>query len=363
MKGESLLLPEIQVRLNENRKNKPTDESKLGFGKCFSDHMFLIEYTAEKGWHNARIEPYGPLSIDPAAPVLHYAQEIFEGLKAYRRADGHIQLFRPEENAMRMNNSAERLCMPTLDVEYQIAAMQKLVELEQDWVPNLPGTSLYLRPTMIGLGSALGVHPAPHYLYYIICAASGSYYKNGMAPVRIRIEDRYVRAVRGGIGAAKTGGNYAASLKAAEEANAQGFDQVLWLDGRENKYVQEVGAMNMLFVMDGKLVTAPIEDCILPGITRKSVMQLAADKGIEVIERPIAVEELFEAHAEGRLTEAFGTGTAAVISPVGEMCYGDRSMILNEGKIGPIAQDMYDTLVGIQRGERPDPHNWIVPVL
>ena len=353
---------DITITAALSKKEKPAD-NVLGFGRHFTDHRFIMDYEVGKGWYDARIVPYGPISLDPSAMVFHYAQELFEGLKAYRCADGHIQLFRPEENAMRMNNSAERLCMPTLDVEYQVAAMRKLVELEQDWVPNLPGTSLYLRPTMIGLGSALGVHPAPHYLYYIICAASGSYYKNGMAPVRIRIEDRYVRAVRGGIGAAKTGGNYAASLKAAEEASAEGFDQVLWLDGRENKYVQEVGAMNMLFVMDGKLVTAPIEDCILPGITRKSVMQLAADKGIEVIERPISVDELFKAHAEGRLTEAFGTGTAAVISPVGEMCYGDRSMILNEGKIGPIAQDMYDTLVGIQRGEHPDPHNWIVPVL
>ena len=263
---------------------------------------------------------------------------------------------------MRMNNSAERVCMPTLDVDYQVKAMKMLVELEQDWVPHKAGTSLYLRPTMIGLGNALGVHPAKHYYYYIICAASGSYYKNGMAPVRIRIEDYYVRAVRGGIGAAKTGGNYAASLLAGELAAKDGFDQVLWLDGRENKYVQEVGAMNMFFVMDGKLFTAPIEDCILPGITRKSIMQLAEDKGLEVVVRPIEVAELFEAYEQGRLTEAFGTGTAAVVSPVGEMVYAGKSMKLNDGKIGPIAQEMYDTLVGIQRGDREDPHNWITPV-
>lgn len=356
------MLPEIKIIQTQTPKAKPTDESTLGFGKTFSDHMFIIEYTVGKGWHDARIEPYHALSIDPAATVLHYGQEIFEGLKAYRRDDGHIQLFRPEENAKRMNNSAERVCMPTLDVDYQVKAMQMLVELEKDWVPHKPGTSLYLRPTMIGLGNALGVHPASHYYYYIICAPSGSYYKNGMAPVRIRIEDYYVRAVRGGIGAAKTGGNYAASLLAGELAAKDGFDQVLWLDGRENKYVQEVGAMNMFFVMDGKLFTAPIEDCILPGITRKSIMQLAADKGIEVVERPIAVQELFEAYEQGRLTEAFGTGTAAVISPVGEMAYAGKSMKLNGGAIGPISQDMYDTLVGIQRGEKADPHNWITPV-
>ena len=356
------MLPEIKITKTENPKAKYTDESSLGFGKVFTDHMFIIEYTEGKGWHDARIEPYHPFSIDPAATVLHYGQEIFEGLKAYRRDDGHIQLFRPEENAQRMNNSAERVCMPTLDVEYQVKAMKMLVEVEKDWVPHKSGTSLYLRPTMIGLGNALGVHPAKHYYYYIICAASGSYYKNGMAPVRIRIEDYYVRAVRGGIGAAKTGGNYAASLLAGELAAKDGFDQVLWLDGRENKYVQEVGAMNMFFVMDGKLFTAPIEDCILPGITRKSIMQLAEDKGIEVVVRPIEVAELFEAYEQGRLTEAFGTGTAAVVSPVGEMVYSGKSMKLNDGKIGPISQEMYDTLVGIQRGEREDTHNWITPV-
>ena len=356
------MLPEIKIIKTETPKAKPQDESTLGFGKQFSDHMFLIDYTEGVGWHNARIEPYAPLALWPAAPVLHYAQEIFEGLKAYRREDGEVQLFRPEENAMRMNRSAERLCMPTLDVEYQVQAMKTLVELEKDWVPHRPGTSLYLRPTMIAVGNELGVHPSKHYLYYIICAPSGAYYKNGMAPVRIRIEDRYVRAVRGGIGAWKTGGNYAASLKAGAEAAKDGFDQVLWLDGRENRYVQEVGAMNMMFVLDGKLVTAPIEDTILPGITRKSIMQLAADKGMTVEERPIDIAELFEAYEKGTLTEAFGTGTAAVISPVGEMCYKDRSMKLSGGKIGPVAQEMYDTLVGIQTGKLPDPYGWITPV-
>ncbi|MBQ2445530.1 MAG: branched-chain amino acid aminotransferase [Oscillospiraceae bacterium] len=357
------MLPEIKIIKTENPKAKPTDESTLGFGKTFSDHMFMIEYDEGQGWHDARIVPYGPIPLYPAAPVLHYAQEIFEGLKAYRRTDGNgIQLFRPEENAKRMNNSAERMCMPTLDVDYQVAAMKALVKVEEEWVPHRPGTSLYLRPTMIATGNELGVHPSKHYLYYIICAPSGAYYKNGMAPVRIRIEDRYVRAVRGGIGACKTGGNYAASLKAGAEAAKDGFDQVLWLDGRENRYVQEVGAMNMMFVIDGKLMTAPIEDCILPGITRKSIMQLAADKGMIVEERPIDIAEIFEAYEKGTLTEAFGTGTAAVISPVGEMCYKDRSMKLSGGKIGPVAQAMYDTLVGIQTGAVEDPYNWTTPV-
>ncbi|MBQ7871561.1 MAG: branched-chain amino acid aminotransferase [Oscillospiraceae bacterium] len=349
----------ISIIRNETPKAKPTDESTLGFGKLFTDHMFIVEYDEGMGWHDARIQPYGPLPIDPASPVLHYAQEIFEGLKVYRRADGGLQMFRPLENANRMNQSAERLCMPTLDAEFQVQAMKALVEVEKDWVPKRDGTSLYLRPTMIASGAELGVHPARKYLYFIICSPAGSYYKNGMAPVKIHIEDHYVRAVKGGIGYAKTGGNYAASLKAAAEAGKKGFDQVLWLDGRENKYVEEVGAMNMVFVMDGKLVTAPIGGSILPGITRKSVLQLAKEKGMEVEERPISVDELFEAHAAGKLTEAFGTGTAAVISPVGLLEYRGREMPLSEGKIGPVAQDIYDTLVGIQRGERPDPYGWI----
>lgn len=350
---------DISILRTQTPKAKPTDESALGFGKLFTDHMFIVEYDEGRGWHDARIQPYAPLPIDPASPVLHYAQEIFEGLKVYRREDGGLQMFRPLENANRMNQSAERMCMPTLDAEFQVKAMKMLVEVEQDWVPQREGTSLYLRPTMIANGSELGVHPAHKYLYYIICSPAGSYYKNGMAPVKIHIEDHYVRAVKGGTGYAKTGGNYAASLKAAAEAAKKGFDQVLWLDGRENRYVEEVGAMNMVFVLDGKLVTAPIGGSILPGITRKSVLQLARDKGMEVEERPISVDELFEAHAAGKLTEAFGTGTAAVISPVGLLEYQGREMLLSQGQIGPVAQDIYDTLVGIQRGNRPDPYGWI----
>lgn len=349
----------ISIIKTQNPKVKPTDESTLGFGKLFTDHMFVVEYTEGIGWHDARIQPYGPLAIDPASPVLHYAQEIFEGLKVYRREDGELQMFRPIENARRMNRSAARICMPELDAEFQVAAMKALVEVEKDWVPTRKGTSLYLRPTMIAHGAELGVHPAKKYLYFIICSPAGNYYKNGMAPVKIHIEDRYVRAVIGGIGEAKTGGNYAASLKATFDAADKGFDQVLWLDGKENKYVEEVGAMNMMFVIGGKLLTAPTQGSILPGITRMSILELAKDKGLEVEVRPISVDELFKAYEEGTFTEAFGTGTAAVISPVGLLEYHGKTMVLNNGQIGPVAQDMYDTLVGIQRGERPDPHNWI----
>lgn len=351
---------EIKLVKTTTPKQKPADEASLGFGKFFTDHMFIAEYSVGKGWHDARIVPYGPLSIDPASPVLHYGQEIFEGLKAYRRKDGGIQLFRPMENALRMNRSAERICMPPLDPEFQVKAMKMLIQLEEDWIPSSEGTSLYLRPMMIADGAELGVHPAKHFLYVIICSPSGAYYKNGMQPLRIHIEDYYVRAVKGGIGSAKTGGNYAASLKATFDAAEKGFDQVLWLDGRENKYVEEVGAMNMMFVIDGKIVTAPLEGSILAGVTRKSILQLAQDKGYQTEERRISVQELFDAYERGGLTEAFGTGTAAVISPVGEMEYQGKSMVLNDHKIGNISQEMYDTLVGIQHGDLPDIYGWTV---
>lgn len=351
---------EIKLVKTTTPKQKPADEASLGFGKFFTDHMFIAEYSVGKGWHDACIVPYGPLSIDPASPVLHYGQEIFEGLKAYRRKDGGIQLFRPMENALRMNRSAERICMPPLDPEFQVKAMKMLIQLEEDWIPSSEGTSLYLRPMMIADGAELGVHPAKHFLYVIICSPSGAYYKNGMQPLRIHIEDYYVRAVKGGIGSAKTGGNYAASLKATFDAAEKGFDQVLWLDGRENKYVEEVGAMNMMFVIDGKIVTAPLEGSILAGITRKSILRLAQDKGYQTEERRISVQELFDAYERGGLTEAFGTGTAAVISPVGEMEYQGKSMVLNDHKIGNISQEMYDTLVGIQRGDLPDIYGWTV---
>ena len=353
---------DIPVTLTTNPKKKPEDESKLGFGKIFTDHMFIMDYEKGRGWHDARVVPYGPFVMDPACTVFHYAQEIFEGMKCYRRKDGGLNLFRPRDNFERMNRSAERMGMPKIDVEEALAGLTALLKVDADWVPSAPGTSLYIRPTMISTDVMLGVHASHTYRFFIICSPSGAYYAKGLAPVGIYVEPELVRAVKGGVGFTKTGGNYAASILAGDIAEKKGYEQVLWLDGKENKYVEEVGAMNMVFVMDGKLVTAPTEGSILPGITRKSILQLAQEKGIPVEERPIAVEELFQAHAEGRLTEAFGTGTAAVISPVGELAYRDRSMILNEGKIGPVSQAMYDNLVGIQRGDLPDPHGWVYPI-
>lgn len=353
---------EISVTLTNTPKQKPADESSLGFGKFFSDHMFIMEYEEGKGWMNPRIEPYHRLSLDPASSVLHYAQEIFEGLKAYRRADGSIVMFRPWDNCKRLNKSAERMCMPEIDVDFNVEAMRKLVEVDKDWVPHTEGTSLYLRPTMIANDEALGVHAAKRYIYYIICAPSGAYYPTGLAPIKIKVEDKYVRAVRGGMGFAKTGGNYACSIKAGADAGKEGFSQVLWLDGQELKYVQEVGAMNMMFLIDDKLVTAPLDGAILPGITRDSILTLARSEGITVEERRLSVDELMTAADNGHLREAFGTGTAAVVSPVGHLCYRDHMVQVNDGGIGKLTQHFYDTLTGIQWGKVEDRFNWIKPV-
>lgn len=349
---------DIRYEISENLKDKPQDESNLGFGKVFTDHMFIANYNREKGWHDGRIVPLQNLSLHPASPVLHYAQEIFEGAKAYRTADGEIQTFRLEENCKRMNRSAVRAAMPPLDEEIQYEAIHRLIDLDRDWVPHSEGTSLYLRPTMIADGKSLGASSASEFIYYVIMAPSGAYYPGGLKPVRIRIEEKYARAVKGGMGSAKTGGNYAASFLATKEAQDAGFAQVLWLDGRTQKNVEEVGAMNMFFVIDGKLVTAELGDTILPGITRKSVIEMAKQKGYEVEERVIPLDELLTAHKEGRLTEAFGSGTAAVISPVGELNYEDEAYIINNNEIGPISQELYDSLTGVQFGKLEDTNNW-----
>ena len=353
---------DIKITKATELKPKYTDESSLGFGKFFTDHMFIMEYTEGKGWHDARIEPYHRLSLDPSSTVLHYAQEIFEGLKAYKDKDGRITMFRAIENCRRLNNSARRMCMPEIDENFNLKAMEALVSVERDWIPTSEGTSLYLRPTMIANDEALGVHAAKNYIYYIIASPSGAYYKEGLAPVKIKIEENYIRAVRGGTGEAKTGGNYACSIKAGEDAAKEGYAQVLWLDGEYRTYIQEVGAMNMMFVIDGTIVTPPLEGSILPGITRKSVIELARSLGYKVEERRIAVDELMDAARTGRLSEAFGTGTAAVISPVGLLAYKDEKITIGDGGIGKISQQLYDTLTGIQRGRVKDTFGWITEV-
>ena len=352
---------EIKVTLTDHPKAKP-DQNKLGFGRHFTDHMFLMDYTAGKGWHDPRIVPYGPITMDPCCACLHYAQEVFEGLKAYRTANGQVQLFRPQENFKRLNTSCDRLVIPHLDEEFCLEALKKLIEIEKDWVPSVPGASLYIRPFIIARQEVLGVHPSVSYLYCVILSPSGDYYANGLAPVKIYVETNYVRAASfGGMGAYKTGGNYAASLIAQEEAERQGYDQALWLDGVERKYVEEVGSMNVFFKIDGEIITPNLDGSILPGITRKSAIQLLADWGMKVTERKLSIQELEQAAREGKLDEAWGTGTAAVISPIGELKCGDTVTIINDNKIGPVSQRLFDTLTGIQWGRLPDPHNWIVP--
>ena len=352
---------EITIQRTTAPKQKP-DENHLIFGHEFTDHMFMMDWDKENGWHDAKIVPYGPLLLSPASNCLHYSQETFEGLKAYRTADGSIQLFRPEENFKRLNNSNDRLSMPRIDVDFALEALKTLVELDKDWVPYGDGRSLYIRPFMIATEPNLGAHSSTEYKFLIILSPVGAYYASGLNPVNIYVETNYVRAVKGGTGFAKTGGNYAASMKAQDEAASVGFSQVLWLDGVERKYIEEVGAMNVFFVIDGEVVTPSLQGSILPGITRKSVIEILKHWGVPVSERRLSVDELVKAYDEGRFTEMFGSGTAAVISPVGLLRYGDKDMVLSGGKIGELSQKLYDELTGIQWGKRPDPLGWTVKV-
>ncbi|OQB14526.1 MAG: Branched-chain-amino-acid aminotransferase 2 [Firmicutes bacterium ADurb.Bin193] len=349
---------EIALQLTKQPKQKPTDESNLGFGKKFTDHMFIMDYSTEKGWYDPRIVPYGPIELDPSTMVLHYGQAIFEGLKAYRKSDGEILLFRPEKNMERINQSNERLCIPPIDVDFCIKVLKTFVDVERDWVPSSKGTSLYLRPFIIATDAFLGIHPSHTYKFIIIASPSGQYYPEGVNPVKIWVETKYVRAVRGGVGASKTAGNYAASLKAQQEAEDAKYTQVLWLDGVERKYIEEVGTMNVFFVIDGEVITPMLQGSILPGITRMSVIELLKHRGIKITERVISIDEVYEAHAAGKLDEVFGTGTAAVISPIGELNRGGNRITINNNKTGPIAQMLYDNITGIQRGEIPDTFGW-----
>jgi branched-chain amino acid aminotransferase len=352
---------EIKIVKTNAPKVKP-DPSNLGFGKIFTDHMFVMDYTADKGWFDARIVPFERISVHPASTVLHYGAEIFEGMKAYRRADGKVQLFRPMENVKRMNASAERLCLPEVPEEDLLYAIKKFVEVEQEWTPSLAGTSLYLRPFMFGNDESLGVHTVHNASLYIIASPVGSYYKEGINPVKIMIEDQDVRAVRGGTGYAKCGGNYAASTRAGERASKIGYSQVLWLDGVERKYIEEVGAMNVMFKINGEIITPMLSGSILPGITRKSCIEVLKNNGYKVTERLLSIDELADAMKNGTLEEAWGCGTAAVISPIGELMYKGEKFIVNEGKIGKVSQFLYDTLTGIQWGKISDDYNWTVEI-
>ena len=353
---------EIRVTKTTAPKQKPADQNNLGFGNFYTDHMFLMNYDEGQGWHDARIVPYGPIPLDPAAMCLHYGQEVFEGLKAYRTKSGKIQLFRPDKNMARLNKSNERLCIPLIDEEFAVEAMKKLVKIDEDWVPTAEGTSLYLRPYIFAVDPHVGVHPAHHLIFAIILSPVGAYYPEGLAPTKIYVEQNYVRAVKGGVGFAKTAANYAASLKSQDDADKQGYTQVLWLDGVERKYVEEVGTMNVFFVFGDEIVTPALQGSILGGITRMSVIDILRSKGYNVTERKLSIDEVAQAYKAGKLTEAFGSGTAAVISPIGQLKWGDDVMIINNNEIGKLSQELYDTLTGIQWDKIEDKFGWTVPI-
>ncbi len=351
----------IRITRTTGPKPRPKD-SELGFGQVFTDHMFLMDYQEGKGWYDPRIEPYGPLSLDPATAFLHYGQGLFEGLKAFRGQDGRIRMFRPRKHAERLNNTARRMCIPTLDPDAILESWRALVGLDRDWVPSTVGTSLYIRPTIIASEPFLGVRPARQYLYYVILSPVGAYYPEGINPVKIKVIDRYVRAVPGGLGEAKTAANYAASLYAAEEAKHEGFTQVLWLDGVHRKYIEEVGTMNIMLRIGEEVITPPLAGTILPGVTRDSAITLLREWGVRVAERPVAIDEVIEAARKGTLREVFGTGTAAVISPVGELAYKGERIVVNDFRIGELTRRLYDAIVGIQYGTAPDSRGWTLEV-
>jgi len=348
----------IRKVAREKAKRKPRDESKLGFGQIFSDHMFLLNYSRDKGWHKPRIEPVHQLSLHPAAMILHYGQEVFEGLKAYRGEDGGIYLFRAGDNLKRFNRSSRRLCIPEIDEEKVHEYLRRLISLDKRWVPRSLGTSLYIRPTVIATDPFLGVRASDTYLFYIITGPVGAYYPEGFNPVSIYVTDTYVRAVRGGVGEAKTSGNYAASLMAQTEAKKKGFTQVLWLDGIERRYIEEVGTMNIFFSIDGEVVTAPLTGSILPGITRDSVIQICRSRGMKVSERSLSIDEVIEGIKAGRVEEVFGTGTAAVISPVGTIHHKGTNYEVGGGKTGKLSKELFDYLTALQYGRTKDPFGW-----
>ncbi|MCR2822795.1 branched-chain amino acid aminotransferase [Lederbergia panacisoli] len=353
---------QIDVQLSTTKKEKPAFK-QLSFGTVFTDHMFVMDYTKGIGWHDAKIIPYQPIMLDPAAIIFHYGQTVFEGLKAYKTKEDEVVLFRPDENMKRLNRSNERLCIPEIDEEFALFALKKLISIDKDWVPNVEGTSLYVRPFIFADEPYLGVSPSDTYKFMIILSPVGAYYKEGINPVKISVESDFVRAVKGGTGNAKTAGNYAGSLKAQEEAEAEGFSQVLWLDGREHKYIEEVGSMNVFFKINGEVVTPELNGSILEGITRKSVLELLHHWEIPVVERKISIDEIFQAYHSGELEEAFGTGTAAVISPIGELFWQGEKIIINDGKTGELSKKVYDSLTGIQTGTEEDPFGWRVKVV
>lgn len=349
---------EIEIIKTSNPKQKP-DPKSLNFGEIFTDHMFIMNYDEGKGWHSPRITPYEPLPLDPAAAVLHYAQELFEGLKTYKGSDNSINLFRPDMNAKRANNTATRICVPHIDEKIFVDAIKALVEIDKDWIPEADGTSLYIRPFIIATEPFLGVRPSKSYLFIVILSPVGSYYEEGLAPTKIFVEDVYARSGKGGTGEAKVGGNYASSLASQVKAHELGFSQVMWLDSKEKVFVEEIGTSNAFFVIDDTVYTPNLTGTILPGITRDSIITLLKDFGIKIVEGPISINDVFDAHAKGNLKEVFASGTATVISPVGTLKWKEKEIVINDNQIGGITQKLYDTLTGIQSGKVKDTHNWV----
>jgi len=344
------------IRTRQSRRDQ-IDFENLGFGEVFSDHMLSIEYK-DGEWTSPQIIPYGAIEVFPAICSLHYGQIVFEGLKAFHTRMGLINIFRPQKYHERMNRSSQRLCIPEISLDLFMDGLKELVILDKEWVPRKRGYSLYIRPFIFATDSFLGVKVSETYRFMIITSPVGAYYKEGINPVKLITPGEYIRAARGGLGAAKTPANYAATLLPAEEAKKKGFTQVLWLDGVERKYVEEVGTMNLFFLIDDELITPPLEGTILPGVTRDSVIQLAKEWKTKVVERKISIDEIFKTSKEGKLKEVFGTGTAAVISPVGEIHHNDAHIVVNNNKIGSLAQRLYDEITGIQYGERPDRFGW-----
>jgi len=352
---------QLTITKADQLKTKP-DDAKLGFGSNFTDHMFNMDYNPQDGWHNPRIEPYASIDMDPATMVLHYGQAVFEGLKAFSTESGAIQLFRPKDNFKRMNNSSRLICIPDIDEAFALDALKQLLVVEKNWVPSAPETSLYIRPTIIAMDPFLGVRASHTYRFFIILSPVGAYYAEGFNPIKIWVSKNHVRAVRGGVGEAKTPGNYAASLYAADQAHEQGYTQVLWLDGIEQQYIEEVGAMNIFFVIDDELITPMLSGSILSGITRGTVIALAKMWNLKVVERKISIAEVMDANASGKLKEIFGSGTAAVISPVGELNYNEKVITVGGGKVGPMANKFYKSISDIQYGKAEDPAGWIEPI-
>lgn len=352
---------EFKVTLTTNPKAKP-DPNTLVFGKVFTDHMFVMDYDPELGWHDGEIVPYAPLQLDPASVVFHYGQEMFEGLKAYRTKEGKVQLFRPDMNAKRTNKTNERICIPQIDEELYVDAVKALVAVDKDWIPNKENTALYIRPFIIGTEASLGVAASKTYKFIIILSPVGPYYANGLAPTKIYVEDEFIRSAMGGTGFAKIGGNYAAAMIAEKKAHDMGYDQVLWLDAKEKRFVEEIGTSNAFFKIDGEIYTSSLVGTILPGITRASMIEVLKDWGYKVNETRFTIDEVFKASEEGKLEEVFATGTAAVISPVGELSWMDNKIVINNNEIGELSQRLYDELYGIQTGEKEDTRGWTVEV-